>query len=214
MRCRLAVPLAILSAVLCLPRDVAAQSKRVEDLAVGKLLVSPRDSPDPTFASSVILLIQFDEDATVGLIINHRSKVPISRALHQLKGADNRADPVYVGGPVNLAAVFALLRAGSKPEDAKRVLGNVYLLSSRPLLEKTLTAGTGAADFHTFVGYCGWSPGQLENEMNLGVWYIFNGDANMVFDSDPDTLWSRLIARTEQRFAQGFGPRMLANTHE
>jgi putative transcriptional regulator len=210
MRFTLAVPLSILAAVVSLP----AQSKRVTDLETGKLLVSPRDSPDPTFANTVILLIQFDEDATVGLVINRRSRVPISRALHELKGADNRADPVYLGGPVSLASVFALLRAGSKPEEARRVLGNVYLLSSRPLLEKTLATGAGATDFHTFVGYCGWSPGQLENEMNLGVWYIFNGDANLVFDADPDSLWSRLIARTEQKFAGNLGPRTHAKTRE
>ena len=199
---RFAVPLSILAALISLPPRAAAQSQRITDLAVGKLLVAPRDAPDSSFANSVILLVQFDEDGTVGLVINRRSKVPISRALHQLKGADNRSDPVYLGGPVNLAAIFALLRASSKPEDARRVLGNVYLLSDRDLLEKTLVAGTGARDFHTYVGYCGWSAGQLEYEVNLGVWYIFNGDASLVFDSEPDSLWSRLVAQTEQRIAR------------
>jgi putative transcriptional regulator len=199
---RFAVRLLILAAVLCLPLEVAAQSKRVSDLAVGKLLVAPRDAPDGTFANSVILLVEFDEDATVGLIINRRSKVPISRALHELKGANDRSDPVYLGGPVNLAAVFALLRAGSKPDEARRVMGNVYLVSNRTLLEQTLVAGKGPGDFHAYVGYCGWGAGQLQHEMDLGVWYVFNGDASLVFDSNPDSLWSRLIALTEQKFAR------------
>jgi putative transcriptional regulator len=199
---RFAVRLLILAAVLCLPLEVAAQSKRVSDLAVGKLLVAPRDAPDGTFANSVILLVEFDEDATVGLIINRRSKVPISRALHELKGANDRSDPVYLGGPVNLAAVFALLRAGSKPDEARRVVGNVYLVSNRTLLEQTLVAGKGPGDFHAYVGYCGWGAGQLQHEMDLGVWYVFNGDASLVFDSNPDSLWPRLIALTEQKFAR------------
>ena len=202
MRFKFALPLSIVAVLLCVPLEVAAQSKRARDLGVGKLLVAPRDAPDPAFARTVILLVEFDEDGTVGLIVNHRTKVPISRALDQIKAANNRSDPVYLGGPVNLAAVLALLRASNRPDEARRVVGDVYLVSTRPLLEKTLAAGTGPGEFHTFVGYCGWGVGQLENEMNLGAWYIFDGDVKLVFDSDPDSVWSRLIARTEQKFAR------------
>jgi len=198
--------MSVTAAVLCLPLIVAAQSKRAEDLRVGKLLVAARDFPDPTFARSVVLLVQFDEDGTVGLIINHRTKIPISRALEQLKAANNRTDPIYLGGPVNLAAVMALLRASSKPDEARRVLGDVYLVSTRPLLEKTLAGATGPGEFHAFVGYCGWAAGQLEGEMNTGVWYLFDADAKMVFDSDPDSLWSRLVARTQQIFVRTMPP--------
>ena len=52
-----------------------------------------------------------------------------------------------------------------------------------------------------YVGYCGWSGGQLENEIKLGGWYIFDRSAEAVFDGKPETLWSRLIARTEFRIA-------------
>ena len=214
MRLKFALPLSIILAVLCLPWVVAAQSKRVKDLGVGKLLVASREFPDPIFAKTVVLLVQFDEDGTVGLIINHRTKVPISRALDQLKAANHRSDPVYLGGPVDLAAVLALLRASSKPDQAPRVVGDVYLVSTRPLLEKTLASGPGPGEFHAFVGYCGWAPGQLENEMKLGVWYVFDGDAKLVFDSDPDSLWTRLVARTQQilvRMGPPVGPRIASS---
>jgi putative transcriptional regulator len=202
MRFKFAVPLSIIAAVLCLPPIVAAQSMRVKDLGVGKLLVAPRHCPDPSFAKTVVLLVEFDEDSALGLIINHRTKVPISRALDQLKAANNRSDPVYVGGPVDVAGVLALLRTSSRPDGSRRVVGDVYLVSTRLLLEKTLAAGTGPGEFHAYVGYCGWGSGQLENEMNLGAWYIFDGDANLIFDSDPDSVWSRLVARTDQKFAR------------
>ncbi len=205
MRCKSALSLSILAAMLCLPGAVA-QSKRVKDLGVGKLLVAPRDAPDPTFAKTVVLLVSLDEDGTVGLVINRRTKVPISKALEQLKAANNRSDPVYVGGPVNMAAVLALLRSTIRPDEAQRVMGDVYLVSTRPLLEKALAAGTGPDEFRAFVGYCGWAAGQLENEVNLGAWYIFDADTKMVFDADPDSLWSRLVARTEQRFVRTWPP--------
>lgn len=206
MRFPCPLTLSVLAAALCLPLAVAAQSTRVEDLGIGKLLVAPRDCPDPHFAKTVVLLVQLDGDGSVGLMINHRTTVPISRALDQLKAANRRTDPIYLGGPVDESTVLALLRARSRPGDAQRVVGDIYLVSTRPLLEKTLTAGTGPGEFHAYVGYCGWGAGQLENEMNLGAWYIFNGDARLVFDTDPDSVWSRLIARIEQKVVRSRPP--------
>ncbi len=204
MRLRFESLLFVMALLLWLPVTVEAQSRNSKDLATGKLLVASRDFPDPSFAKSVVLVVKYDEDGTVGLIINRRSKVPISRALEQFKPAGHRSDPVYIGGPVNLSAILALLKSGSKPDDAIPVLGDVYLVSTRPLLEKTLAASAGPGDFHAFVGYCGWGRGQLEGEMKLGVWYLFNADAKQVFDSDPDSLWSRLVSETEQIFVRAW----------
>lgn len=199
MRFNCALPLLVVAAAVCLPQLAAAQSMRARDLGAGKILVAPRDCPDPNFAKTVVLLVQVDQDGALGLMINQRTKVPISRALDQLKAASKRSDPIYLGGPVDVSTVLALLRASSRPGQAPRVVGDVYLVSTRPLLEKTLAAGTGPAEFHAYVGYCGWGAGQLENEISQEAWYIFDGNATLVFDSDPDSMWSRLVARTEQK---------------
>jgi putative transcriptional regulator len=193
----------VLSAALNAP----AQSKRVSDLAVGKLLVAPRVAPDPNFAATVILLVQHDGQSTVGLMVNRRTKIAIARALKEWRSAREKSDPVYMGGPMELNGVLALLRLATKPGDAAHVVDDVYLASSRTLVEKALAAGTGPAEFRVYLGYCGWGPGQLENEVELGVWYIFSGNAGLVFDSDPASLWSRLIARTEQQVARNLVPR-------
>jgi putative AlgH/UPF0301 family transcriptional regulator len=94
----------LLAGACCL----AAQSKKPEDLAVGKMLVTPRHAPDPLFAESVILLVRYDETGALGLMVNRRTTVPISRALRELDGAAAHSDPVFVGGPVQLEMVFAL----------------------------------------------------------------------------------------------------------
>ena len=203
MKFQCALPVLVVGVGLCLPPVAPAQSKQVRDLGLGKILVAPRDCPDPNFAKAVVLLVQFDEDGAVGLMINHPTDVPLSRALNQVKAANGRSDPIYLGGPVDVSTVMALLRAGSKPNDARRVVGDVYLVSTRGLLEKTLAAGTGPGGFRAYVGYCGWGAGQLQNETNLGAWLIFDGSARLAFDSEPESVWSRLIARTEQRVAGG-----------
>lgn len=182
---------------LLLSSILLAQSKNPGDLGVGKLLVVPRDSPDPNFAESVILLVHYAGDGTMGLIINHETKLPVSRVLHELKGANKYPDAVYGGGPVQIEAVQALLQSRAGPHDSTHLFGNVYLLSTKVELEKALADRKDSKELRIYLGYCGWSPGQLENEVNRGGWYIFDGSDGLVFDSNPSTVWSRMIARTE-----------------
>ena len=180
---------------------LVAQSKRPEDLGVGKLLVVPRNSPDPNFAESVVLLVHYAEDGTVGLMINRQTKLPVSGVVRDLKGSSNYSDPAYAGGPVAMEGVLALLQSRAGRHDATHLFGNVYLVS-KAQLEEVLSAGKGSKELRIYLGYCGWSRGQLENELNRGGWYIFDGSEGLVFDSNPSTLWFRMIARTEQQIAR------------
>jgi putative transcriptional regulator len=176
---------------------------QTDDLAVGRLLVASRDLGDPNFAKTVILLVHYSEDqGAVGLVVNKRTDVPISRVFHDLKEASGRNDPVYVGGPVELNSVLALLKSASKPEGADRVFGDVYLISNRNLLARTLASPAEATVFHTYIGYAGWKTGQLEHEVDLGAWHIMPADVATVFHADPDSVWEHLIRRTETQIAQ------------
>jgi len=173
------------------------------DLEVGKFLVASRDLGDPNFAQSVILLVHYSEDqGAVGLMINRATDVPISRVFQDLKEARGRKDPVYVGGPVDLNSVLALLKTSGKPDNAERVFGNVYLISKKDALQAALASSADATAFHTYVGYAGWGAGQLEHEVELGAWHIMPADAANVFHADPDSVWPRLIRRTETQVAR------------
>jgi putative transcriptional regulator len=174
-----------------------AQSMRSEDLAPGKILIMNRNSPDPLFAHSVILLADYEKTGALGLMIHYRGNLTISRALAGIKGADKSTDTLFVGGPVQLQGVLGLLRSSTSPKDAKHVAGNLYLLSSKQSIATALAAEHKAPDLRVFLGYVGWGPGQLERETRLNAWYIFNYDESLVFDDHPETLWKRLIQKTE-----------------
>lgn len=195
LRFRYGLPLVIWG--LLVASTVLAQSRRPEDLRVGKLLVVPRHSPDPNFAETVVLLVHYAEDGTVGLAINRQTTLAVSRALPDLKGSSNYTAPLFAGGPVQMEAVQALLQSRAGPHEETHVFGNIYLVSKKVDLEKVLAAKKDSTELRIFLGYCGWSRGQLENEVNQGGWYIFDGSDGIVFDSRPSTLWSRMIARTE-----------------
>ncbi len=171
------------------------------DLGVGRLLVASRNLGDPNFAETVVLLVRYDADGVVGLVLNRRTDIPLSEALEGMPAAKDLSDPVYLGGPVDRRAVFALLRSQAKVEGADHVFDGVHLIHSQPLFDKTLSARPDPGALHVYVGYAGWSDAQLRAEVALGSWFILPADAKTVFDSDPDTLWPRMIHRTELQVA-------------
>jgi putative transcriptional regulator len=176
------------------------QFKEPKNLGVGKLLVASRGLGDPSFAKTVVLLVHYDEKGVLGLILNRRTDLPLSRVL-DLKAAKGRSDPVYLGGPVGSSSVFALFQSSAKMEKAENIFGGVYLIADKNLFEHTLAARPDPGVFHVYVGYAGWTQDQLRNEVQLGAWFVFPADAAAVFSSDPDSLWLRMIdaqwAKTE-----------------
>src|SRR5438309_931029 len=145
-------------------RLVAAQSTAAGDLGSGRLLVATRELSDPNFAKTVVLLVHYDEEGVLGLILNRQTEVPISRVFRELKEAKDRTDTVYAGGPVERTAVLALLHAKVKPDEAETVLKDVCLISNQALLQKTIVAGSESTRVRVYLGYAGWTVRQLERE--------------------------------------------------
>jgi putative AlgH/UPF0301 family transcriptional regulator len=184
--------LTLIAGITAISGAQPAQSTKVEDLAAGKLLVMERNAPDPAFAESVILLIRYRADGVVGLMLNRTAGVALSR-LRELDGTSNRSDPVYVGGPVELGAVTGLTRAANPPSDGDHVGGDLNAVRTKRNLGAALKASKGPADTPIYLGYCGWTVLQLQNEVAYGSWRIFDHGERFAFDSSPATLWERLI---------------------
>ena len=172
-----------------------------KDLGVGKLLVASRGMGDPRFAGTVILLVHYDADGVVGLVLNRRTAVPLSQVL-DLKAAKDRSDPVYVGGPMQPAGVFALFQSPAKIEKAENVFGDVYWISDKSAFEKALSSRPDPKVLHVYVGYSGWTQAQLRAEVQLGAWFVFPADTAAVFNSDPASLWLHMIQQTELHLAK------------
>ena len=186
-----------------LPTDfLPVQSSNASNLGVGKLLVASRNLGDPQFAKTVILLVRYDAQGVLGIILNRRTHVPLSRALENLKAAKDRSDPVYLGGPVEMPAVFALFHSPSKLDGAEHVFDGVYLIIAKALLEQTISGRPEPGVFHVYLGYAGWSQEQLQQEVGLGAWFIFPAEPSTVFNADPDSLWLEMIRKTEMQFAR------------
>ena len=180
---------------------VPVQSNDAKDLGAGKLLVASRGLADPNFAKTVVLLVHYDDQGVVGLILNRRTDVALSRVLEGVQEAKDRSDPAYLGGPVEVPSVLALLKSPAKVEGAEHIFRGVYLISAKTLLEQTLAARPDPKVFHVYLGYAGWTNDQLRKEVELGAWFILPADTGAVFNSDPGSLWPQMIRKTELKYA-------------
>jgi putative transcriptional regulator len=177
------------------------QRYQYEGLAPGIFLLAPPEAIDPHFAAAVVLLLSYDANGAVGLVVNWPTAIPIGRVLENVKPAKRIADPAYSGGPMEQDVVFALYRSAKTSGKAAPLFGDVYLASTKPALEHVLSRKPTARTLRIYLGYTGWGPGQLDHEMDLGVWRILPADAQSIFDADPSSVWPRLIQRTEMRLA-------------
>ena len=168
-------------------------------LAPGTILVATEKLSDPNFAETVVLITRHDPDGgTMGLVLNRPTETTLAKAFPQFHGNN---DSVYDGGPVVPDAVQALLRSPTKPDTAEHIVGDLYLAVRKVLLEKSITDHVPGSKFRVYLGYAGWGPGQLENEVRLGAWTTVHG-IKYVFDSHPDSLWDRLNQETHSQVAQ------------
>jgi putative transcriptional regulator len=168
----------------------------VRELAAGKLLIAERGLPDPNFSQTVILLIEYREDGAVGVVINRKTDVPLARAFPKLNRVPEAAR-IYAGGPVATTRMLGLLRARTATPNVRHIVSDVYLAAEREPLEGLIASGADPNRFRVYFGYAGWGPGQLQREAIEGAWHVVPGDAAIVFDPEPESIWRREIRRAE-----------------
>jgi len=162
--------------------------------APGSFLVATREQQG-FFAETVVLLIEHDADGSVGLVVNHPTRLPLAKLLPDVGGAENGARPVFLGGPVSLKDVTLLIRADKAPPRAVHVVDDVYATRSLKTLREITEGKLKGARFRAYAGYAGWAPGQLESEIARGAWNVVPAQADAVFTHHPGKLWHRLVRR-------------------
>jgi putative transcriptional regulator len=159
----------------------------------GALLVARPGLVDPNFRQTVVLVTQRPDGSTVGVILNRPTTLDIAPLLPDLP-ADKYRDALYFGGPVLRQTVVAVFESKTPPEtSAFHVLQSVYMGMREELLRKLLE--DEGARYRLYVGFSGWSPGQLEAEFEREGWYLLPADPGIVFRADTRDLWEELVTR-------------------
>lgn len=180
------------------------------ELAKGKFLVASRTLTDPNFSETIVLLLAYGAEGAMGIIVNRRSDLRLSKVLPQIEELKARPDRLYWGGPVSPNNVLLLIRTRTPPADALAVLADLAVSSSLTVLKHELTR-KGRGRFRAYAGYAGWGPGQLEAEIGHGDWHVTSAHVDAVFDKAPETLWHKLIPHVEGKWVRApRGPALTA----
>lgn len=182
--------LLLLAALLGSASFASAQTEKTPN---GVFLVATPALVDPNFRHSVVLVTQAPDGSTVGFIVNRPGRRSLAQILPDNEVFKRFTEPLYLGGPVDAAGLFAVFRAKEKPPGALSVLDDVSFALDPAVVEKLMHAPPERVRF--FNGYAGWAPGQLAAELERGGWYVLNADADTVFRNNMDTLWEELIRR-------------------
>ncbi len=110
------------------------------------------------------------------------------------RGSDTVA---FDGGPVSPDEVKGLSRSPLFRTDAYRVRPDLVLFGSRDAIDQAIAAGATADRLRVYLGYSGWTQGQLEREIARGDWHIVSGDTAVVFSREPEGVWRQLIRLTD-----------------
>jgi putative transcriptional regulator len=174
----------------------AASAPPTEEPARGKFLIAGPEMRDPNFSETVVLLLEYDETGALGLIINWPTELPADHVLPDIEGLTERAHQVFIGGPVQRGQITLLVQADEAPGDARHVFADIYFSGSGDLLRQLAADEKSDTQFRLYLGFAGWSAGQLDAELARGGWRILPGEAPIVFDPSPETVWSELVERS------------------
>jgi putative transcriptional regulator len=169
-----------------------------QQLAKGKLLVASEFVVGEVFAKTVILILHYDETGAMGLVVNRPTEVEPGELLADVEAISGYSGTLYWGGPVQMNSLRALLRADTPPDGGQEVVDSVYQL---PLDDALTDVPMDLASLRIFIGYAGWSAGQLDHELVRGDWLVVPASDELVFAEDPGLLWKRLTPVNEYRAA-------------
>jgi putative transcriptional regulator len=176
----------------------------LDDVEPGSLLVAMPALTDPTFAGTVVFVLDHSETGTLGVVLGRPSQVEIRDVLPGW--CDLAVDPgvFHVGGPCEADTALCLATSSSESaaaedEGLRRVAGAVYLVDLDGDPEKLHEQLTG---LRVFAGYAGWSQGQLAAEIAEGAWACVPGRPEDVLSqaAGPE-LWRQVMGRQSGRLA-------------
>lgn len=148
-------------------------------------LIAMPSMTDPHFARSLTYICEHNEQGALGVVVNRPIDMTLRALFEQIEiplRDDARADlPVYFGGPVQVDRGFVLHRPAGAWQSTLSVNRDVGLTTSRDVLQ-AVGEGKGPDQILVSLGYAGWAPGQLEQELSQNAWLTVPADVDLIFN--------------------------------
>ncbi|WP_375484588.1 YqgE/AlgH family protein [uncultured Jatrophihabitans sp.] len=178
--------------------------------AAGRLLVATPLLTDAHFRRTVVYLLEHDGGGTVGVILNRPSHTPVGQVLPDWHDAVSGPAVVFGGGPVQPdgALCLGLLDRDTDADDPalieERPDGQHDADGRHEVVDGVSTVDLDgdvtviaplARSLRVFAGHAGWSPGQLEHELDEGAWWVLPGGPDDLFSEQPRRMWAHVLRR-------------------
>lgn len=161
--------------------------------APGMVLIAPPVMEDPNFRRTVVFLCEHTEAGSFGLILNRPLDARLSDVL---EGVSHASLQLQQGGPVQTDTLHFLHTLGERIPGAIQVTDRVFWGGDFEVLRAMIVAGEiEEVEVRFFLGYAGWSPAQLEAEIEQGGWILLPNSGQIVFSEDPAELWRASLRR-------------------
>ena len=165
----------------------------------GKVLLAEPFMADPHFGRKAILLCEHNEEGSFGFVLNNFIEVSLNELLDDLPAVECR---LSLGGPVKNSNLYYLHTIKGAP-DAITVKPGLFMGGDFDWVRTLLDAGVQLeGKLRFFIGYAGWTPGQLEDEIKSRSWFVTNADINTIMstESEDEALWKSLVTEMGEGF--------------
>jgi putative transcriptional regulator len=187
------IGVAVLTAALLPVAPVLAQ--KADDDSV--VLVAKPQFRDAEWRQTVIIAAPAQNGGHIGVILNRPTTRTLSSLFPEHEPSRKVIDPVYFGGPFSRRALFAVVRSDANPGGGAIMLSkNLFFAMNVQTVDKIIENSPNDARY--FVGYVGWRPGELRQEIDRGLWFVMNPDVDSMFRKDMDGLWEELVRQARQ----------------
>lgn len=165
----------------------------------GDLLISEPFLPDPNFDRAVIYLCEHDSQGSLGYILNKKAQVNFGEALDDFAFFEKE---LYIGGPVQQETLHFLHRDFDRLQSGKEVKNGIHWGGNfEKVLENIDNRLIDHVNYQFFLGYSGWSEGQLTKEIKAKSWIVFkNAPEDLVFDVAAEDMWREALRRMGGRY--------------
>ncbi|MCK5688948.1 YqgE/AlgH family protein [Myxococcota bacterium] len=164
------------------------------ELVAPALLLAVPHLADPNFNRGVILLIEHNEEGSMGLLLNRDTDLNLFDFFDS-QDMDYKGDGsalIRSGGPVQTDRAFLLHASGHEGPETEDVFENTRL--SYSLESLGLLVAAPPARWQIYLGYSGWGPDQLAEEVMLGAWMLAPADEKYIYDVPPTKVWEGVLA--------------------
>jgi putative transcriptional regulator len=153
----------------------------------GILLIADPFLKDPNFLRTVVFLCEHKEEGSFGFVLNRRYENTLNELLPDL---DDLNLPVYYGGPVQMDTIHFLHQYPEDIPGGEEVIKGVYWGGDFEKLVNMLKTGTiDHNKIRFYIGYSGWSDGQLKTELEEKSWLTVEGNRKLIFHKNYEEIW-------------------------